>query len=106
MDGISKKGFTAFEPKENCKTENLSDPIYEYGREDGQSITGGYVYTGKEISALTGKYIFADFMSGRIWALTVPDKASEKSKFCLYTGKMACSDFFFRERCRWKCICS
>ena len=82
-----KEGFHCFEPKENCKTENLTDPIYEYGREDGQSITGGYVYTGKEISALTGKYIFADFMSGRIWALTVPDNASERVNSVYTLGK-------------------
>ena len=82
-----KEGFHCFEPKNNCKTENLSDPIYEYGREEGQSITGGYVYTGNEISALTGKYVFADFMSGRIWAIPVPDDASEKIKTVYTLGK-------------------
>ena len=65
----------------------MSDPIYEYGREEGQSITGGYVYTGNEISALTGKYVFADFMSGRIWAIPVPDDASEKVKTVYTLGK-------------------
>ncbi len=74
----AREGFHCFEPKEKCKTDGLSDPVYEYGREDGQSITGGYVYTGKDISKLTGKYVFADFMSGRIWAIPVPDNASEK----------------------------
>ena len=44
------------------------DPIFEYGRELGSSVTGGHVYRGKDTS-LFGKYIFADYVSGRVWAL-------------------------------------
>lgn len=61
-----REGAHCFEPKENCKTENLRDPVYEYGRKEGQSLTGGYVYTGTAIAALKDKYVFADFVSGRI----------------------------------------
>jgi glucose/arabinose dehydrogenase len=82
-----REGFHCFEPKNKCKTENLSDPVYEYGREEGQSITGGYIYTGKDIPSLTGKYIFADFMSGRIWAMDLPENASEKVKNVYTLGK-------------------
>ncbi|MGQ0697072.1 MAG: PQQ-dependent sugar dehydrogenase [Panacagrimonas sp.] len=35
----------------------------------GFSITGGYVYRGGAIPALAGKYLFADFVAGRVWAL-------------------------------------
>lgn len=82
-----REGFHCFEPKENCKTEGLTDPIYEYGREDGQSITGGYIYKETDIPKLTGKYIFADFMSGRIWAMEIPDNATEKVKNVYTLGK-------------------
>lgn len=82
-----REGAHCFEPKKNCKTENLVDPIYDYGREEGQSITGGYVYTGKDISALRDKYIFADFVSGRIWALDIPDNAGERTKEVYTLGK-------------------
>ena len=58
-----------FEPKEGCGTEGFVDPIWEYGRDEGQSITGGYVYTGTAIDGLSGLYVFADFVSGRFWAL-------------------------------------
>lgn len=65
-----------FEPKTSCRTEGLVDPIYEYGRDTGSSITGGYVYTGSRVPELAGKYLFADFVSGRIRALDLPAQVS------------------------------
>lgn len=50
-----------FYPEENCKTEGLILPIAEYEHEEGISITGGFVYRGKELTKLTDKYIFADW---------------------------------------------
>ena len=51
-------------------TENDSpQPITEYGRGLGASITGGYVYRGAAIADLVGWYVFADFISGRIFAV-------------------------------------
>jgi uncharacterized repeat protein (TIGR03806 family) len=42
-------------------------PIAEYGRSAGQSISGGYVYRGTAIAPLVGRYLFGDFVTGRIW---------------------------------------
>lgn len=42
-------------------------PVAEYGRTLGQSITGGYVYRGTAIPSLAGRYVFGDFITGRIW---------------------------------------
>ena len=42
-------------------------PIAQYTHAYGQSITGGYVYRGAAIPALAGRYVFGDFVSGRIW---------------------------------------
>ncbi len=48
----------------------LVDPIHEYDRAAGQSITGGYVYRGRSLgSAFVGRYFFADFVQGRLWSL-------------------------------------
>lgn len=47
-------------------------PIFDYGRDFGGSITGGYVYRGGEAS-LDGAYFFADFLSGAIATLRVED---------------------------------
>ena len=44
-------------------------PIHEYDRKLGNSVTGGVVYRGDRIPALAGAYVFADFASGRIFAL-------------------------------------
>lgn len=58
----------------SCPTSGLIDPVAEYphrvnGQSTGnQSITGGYVYRGPAAHALRGRYLFADFASGRIWA--------------------------------------
>ena len=54
---------------DGCDQEGLESPILEYGREDGCSVTGGYVYRGRGVSWLIGKYIYGDFCSGKIWSL-------------------------------------
>lgn len=49
-------------------------PLWTYfhggGALEGRSVTGGLVYRGSKYPALTGKYIFGDFVSGHIWSLT------------------------------------
>jgi len=52
-------------------------PVWEYDHGVGKSITGGRVYRGKSAPELAGKYLFADYVSGGIWALTY-DEAAEK----------------------------
>jgi len=53
---------------------NYSDPYFFYGRNpedpiNGRSVTGGYFYTGD--GELKGKYIFGDFVAGKIFAMDV-----------------------------------
>lgn len=49
------------------------DPIHDYGRAIGTTVTGGYVYRGTwrddDGNPLDGHYFFADFGSGRVWSL-------------------------------------
>jgi glucose/arabinose dehydrogenase len=59
-------------------TEPMIDPVVEYPRNQGMSITGGYVYRGKAIPGLEGAYIYGDYVTGRIWGLRHEDgKLSE-----------------------------
>jgi glucose/arabinose dehydrogenase len=58
--------------------EDLIDPIWEYHHDtDGKSITGGIVYRGKRLPALVGYYVYADYVSGKIWGLKYDEKAKK-----------------------------
>jgi hypothetical protein len=45
------------------------DPILDYGRSTGGCVIGGYVYRGSAIPSLQGKYIFGDYVAGKIFTL-------------------------------------
>ncbi|NDG28468.1 MAG: glucose dehydrogenase, partial [Proteobacteria bacterium] len=64
-------------PPRGCNREGYVMPLTEYGRSEGGSVTGGYVYRGKQLPDLKGVYIYGDFMSGNIWGLSY-DQASRK----------------------------
>jgi glucose/arabinose dehydrogenase/mono/diheme cytochrome c family protein len=44
-------------------------PLIDYPRSLGFSVTGGRVYRGFRLTQLYGAYVYADYGSGRIWAL-------------------------------------
>lgn len=52
----------------------MVDPIWEYHHDVGKSITGGVVYRGKKLTELTGSYLYADYVSSHVWALTYDAK--------------------------------
>lgn len=50
----------------------LTDPIFDYGRDSGQSITGGFVYRGSALgAAYRGRYFFGDFIARRVWSIGI-----------------------------------
>jgi len=51
------------------KGQTFIDPIHQYSRDQGISITGGYIYRGPGHPDLRGAYIYGDWGSGRVWAL-------------------------------------
>ena len=66
-------------------------PIWEYDREQGKCVTGGYVYDGDLSASLKGTYIYGDFISGRIWALWDFSERQVKNQLLLETGLMISS---------------
>lgn len=66
------EGTLCFFPSTNCDTTGLVKPVYEYNHDatGGVSVTGGYISTSSSLPTLIGKYIFADYQTGRVWALT------------------------------------
>lgn len=51
------------------KSDDLIDPIWEYDHKTGKSITGGHVYRGSKVPKLDGYYLYADYVTGRFWAM-------------------------------------
>lgn len=47
------------------------DPVWEYGRDEGCSVTGGFVYRGSAIPELVGSYLFGDYCTARLWAVQI-----------------------------------
>jgi glucose/arabinose dehydrogenase len=71
-----------FNPETKCNQAGLELPVLEYGRKEGQSVTGGFVYRGKAFPGLSGHYIFADFVAGKVWDF---DPATKKRRLLIDT---------------------
>lgn len=76
------EGLHCYEASE-CDQAGLTLPVIEYphGPQWGTSITGGYVYRGSDVPALQGSYVFADFVSGRVWSASAEGGWAPKPLF-------------------------
>ena len=54
---------------DGCSHDGLTLPVTEYGRDLGSTVIAGYVYRGEAFPFLAGVYLFADYGSGRIFAI-------------------------------------
>ena len=80
------EGFHCFNAA-SCNDSGLTMPIWEYPHNGGhRSVTGGYVYRGTKIPGLFGKYIYADFLTGEIWALQYDNQNGAQNEFLLDSG--------------------
>ncbi len=58
----------------SCSDPTLIDPVVEYPHSNGDcAVIGGYVYRGTAIPDLQGKFVFADFCTGRVSAVDYDD---------------------------------
>jgi quinoprotein glucose dehydrogenase len=64
-----REGAHEFKKNKQPSRGPLIDPVTEYPRASGLSVTGGYVYRGTKQPSLVGVYLYADYASGRVWGL-------------------------------------
>lgn len=83
-----KEAFSCrIDDRTQCERADLVAPVFAYGREDGASIIGGFVYTGERIAALRGLYVFGDFVSGRLFAIALPRDRAQRVQNPIALGK-------------------
>lgn len=63
------EGSHCYQPSNGCQGPGLTLPVAEYGHDQGCTVIGGIVYRGRLQTALAGGYLFADYCSGRVWAI-------------------------------------
>jgi hypothetical protein len=45
--------------------------VFEYGRDRGCTVVGGYVYRGRARPSERGRYVLGDYCSGTVWSFRV-----------------------------------
>lgn len=69
-----REGMHPFGAKGSGLKKEYIEPIWEYYHDVGKSITGGHVYRGKALPMLDGYYLYADYVTSKLWALKYDDK--------------------------------
>jgi glucose/arabinose dehydrogenase len=74
--GLENYGWDVYEGRAKFEAKQpgpgkLVFPIAQYTHAQGISVTGGFVYRGRAVPALRGRYVYGDFGSGTIWTLRV-----------------------------------
>jgi glucose/arabinose dehydrogenase len=69
-----------------CDKTGLVLPIAEYDRDNGRSVTGGFVYRGAAWPALQGIYLYGDYVTGNIWGLR-PDSNGWENRLLLDSSR-------------------
>ncbi len=63
------EGPQLIHPNEPLGPTPVSAPTYAHSHSEARSITGGFVYRGKQYPDLVGSYVYGDWVTGKIWAL-------------------------------------
>jgi glucose/arabinose dehydrogenase len=70
-EGGLNYGWNAFEASyvfnSSASAPEAVMPIAEYNHSEGCSVTGGYIYRGEAIPALTATYFYSDYCTGVLW---------------------------------------
>src|SRR5262245_480334 len=72
---LANYGWHVFEGRARYSSSALGPgqlvgPVSVFSHADGNcSVTGGYVYRGRTVSAAVGRYFFGDYCSGFVWSM-------------------------------------
>lgn len=72
---------------------DMIDPVIEYPRKEGISVTGGYVYRGTKYPMLQGVYLYADYGYGTMWGARVAGEGLGPQKVVFRRGGAMISSF-------------
>jgi glucose/arabinose dehydrogenase len=76
-----REGRLGYDARQPAAYQPLTDPIHDYPRSDGMSITGGFVYRGAALPAMfNGRYFFADYVAGRVYSIGVALDARQEAR--------------------------
>jgi hypothetical protein len=81
-------------PSPPCDMTGLELPIWEYNHPGGasRSVTGGYVYRGVILQELVGKFVYAEYVTGEVWAVAY-DGVNPAVNDTLLTAPFSVSSF-------------
>jgi glucose/arabinose dehydrogenase len=82
------EGFHCYNPASGCGTTGLRAPLLEYSHAtNGRcAVTGGYVYRGSAVPSLAGWYVFGDYCSGEVLAVSSTAASRPKPVTLFGTG--------------------
>jgi glucose/arabinose dehydrogenase len=81
--GLVNFGWSAYEGTRRNRGHALNrrgrllGPVAVYGRRGGCSVSGGFVYRGRALAALRGRYLYGDLCTGTIWSVRRRDGRSD-----------------------------
>ncbi len=64
------EGMVTFDKNTDLAHGTHSEPVAVYPRNEGISVTGGYVYRGSRFPNLVGAYVYGDYVTGNIWRIS------------------------------------
>ena len=84
--GLVNFGWDVFEGSSSFEDKPLGPgkligPVAEYGHDKGCSVTGGYVYRGRAVPSLRGRYLYGDYCTGTVWSIAASGGAARVEPF-------------------------
>ena len=108
-----REGRADYDTRQPAAYQPLTEPIHDYPRSDGMSVTGGFVYRGSALHPMfNGRYFFADFVAGRVYSigLSLNEQQEATAVDLLELTELlggtagARADQFIRRRCRRRVV--